>query len=121
MARELFRLSLVDGRLAPERVSRAVKWLAGKKPRNYLSVLEAYRRLVRLEAAKRQAVVESATALGEDTKSGIVREIKGKYGSDVTVEFKVRPELLGGLRIKVGSDVWDGSVNSRLTRLSQQF
>ncbi len=40
---------------------------------------------------------------------------------DLTTEFGVNRELLGGMRIRVGSDVWDGSVRHRLESLQQQF
>jgi F-type H+-transporting ATPase subunit delta len=44
-----------------------------------------------------------------------------KYGKDLSTEFVVKPELLGGMRVRVGSDVWDGSVRNRLERLRQQL
>jgi F-type H+-transporting ATPase subunit delta len=47
--------------------------------------------------------------------------LKARYGDDVTSEFKVVPELLGGMRVRVGSDIWDGSVKTRLDQLSQAF
>jgi F-type H+-transporting ATPase subunit delta len=50
-----------------------------------------------------------------------VANLKKKYGGDLTAEFVVNPQLLGGMRIRVGSDVWDGSVRNRLERLQQQL
>jgi F-type H+-transporting ATPase subunit delta len=50
-----------------------------------------------------------------------VANLKKKYGSDLTTDFVVNPQLLGGMRIRVGSDVWDGSVRNRLERLQQQL
>jgi F-type H+-transporting ATPase subunit delta len=50
-----------------------------------------------------------------------VANLKKKYGSDLTTEFVVNPELLGGMRIRVGSDVWDGTVRNRLERLQQEL
>jgi len=47
--------------------------------------------------------------------------LKARYGDDVTSEFKVVPDLLGGMRVRVGSDIWDGSVKTRLDQLSQAF
>ena len=44
-----------------------------------------------------------------------------KYGDDLSFEFKVNPGLLGGMRVRVGNDVWDGSVKTRLDRLSNSF
>jgi len=50
-----------------------------------------------------------------------VTDLKAKYGSDLATDFKINPDLLGGLRIKIGSDVWDGSVRNRLTRLGEEL
>ncbi len=36
------------------------------------------------------------------------------------MEFKSNPGLLGGMRVRVGSDVWDGSVKNRLERLREK-
>ena len=51
----------------------------------------------------------------------LVASLKQKYGSDLTTGFVVNLKLLGGMRIRVGSDVWDGSVRNRLERLQQQL
>jgi len=59
--------------------------------------------------------------LGPDTAVAIVDRLKKKYGSDLTSEFVVDPELLGGVRVRVGSDVWDGTLRNRLERLQQQL
>jgi F-type H+-transporting ATPase subunit delta len=47
--------------------------------------------------------------------------LKVRYGEDLTTEFRTNPELLGGLRIKIGDDVWDGSVRNRLSQLQEQL
>jgi F-type H+-transporting ATPase subunit delta len=44
-----------------------------------------------------------------------------KYGRTLNLEFQTRPDLLGGIRIKVGSDVWDGSVKARLEGLASSL
>jgi F-type H+-transporting ATPase subunit delta len=84
-------------------------------------VLKEFSRLIRLEVAKRHAVIESATALSDAEKSAITTTIRGKYGADVTTEFKTNAALLGGLRVQVGSNVLDASVRSRLDRLATEL
>jgi F-type H+-transporting ATPase subunit delta len=51
----------------------------------------------------------------------LVKNLKKNYGKDVTTEFVVNPKLLGGMRVRIGSDVWDGTVRDRLERLRQQL
>ena len=120
-AREMFRLSLVDGRLDTARVKDISDRLVSEKPRSFLEILKEYTRLVRLELANRHAVIESAVALPDEQASRILADIKTRFGNDVTAEFRVQPNLLAGIRIKVGSDVWDGTVCNRLNTLSQQL
>jgi F-type H+-transporting ATPase subunit delta len=121
LSRQLFRLSLTDNRLDRAKVTAIVQTVLTQKPRHYLGALEAYQRLLRLEIDKRHAVIESASSLSQATSSSVVDSLKQKHGDDLTVEFKVNPELIAGMRIRVGSDVLDGSVRSRLARLQEQF
>lgn len=120
-SRELLRASFVDDRLDRGRISELVGSLIERKPRNYIAVLDSYKRLLRLEVEKRHARIESAEELGKEMSGEIVGNLKKKYGEDLTSEFVVNPGLLGGVRIRVGSDVWDGSVRNRLQRLQEQL
>ena len=121
LSRQLFRLSLTDDRIDRAKVSSLVQSMLAEKPRHYQGALEAYQRLLRLEMEKRHATIESAAPLNDGTASAIVSSLKQKYGEDLTTEFSVNPELIGGMRIKIGSDVWDGSVRQRLTHLQSQL
>jgi F-type H+-transporting ATPase subunit delta len=121
MSRHLLRLSFTDGKLDQEKVSHMVQSILSEKPRHQLDILRDYQRLLRLEVEKRHAVVESATPLNGSMGDRIVANLKSRYGDDLTTEFRTNPELLGGLRIKIGDDVWDGSVRSRLSQLQEQI
>ena len=120
-ARKLMRLSLKDGELDLGIAQSMAKRIAEAKPRGYLGILSVFQRLLRLEVEKKHAVIESATPLAPDEGDGIADNLRRKYGDDVTTEFKVNPELIGGLRVRVGSDVWDGSVRARLQNLSNKI
>ena len=121
LSREMLRASFTDGQLDPGRISSIIDAVTARKPRNYINVLKNYRRLLRLEVEKRRARIETASEMDPATQSEVVTNLKKKYGNDLTPEFVVNPELLGGMRIRVGSDVWDGSVRNRLERLQQQL
>ncbi len=121
LSREMLRASFTDGQLDPGRIASLVDSLIARKPRNYIGVLKNYRRLLRIEVEKRRARIETASEVDRETGSRLVANLKKKYGSDLTTEFVVNPQLLGGMRIRVGSDVWDGSVRNRLKRLQQQL
>ncbi len=121
LSREMLRASFTDGQIDRGKITSLVQSLIAKKPRRYLDILQYYKRLVRLEIEKRHARIESSTQVSPETSARIAEILKKKKGRDLTAEFLVNPELLGGLRIRVGSDVWDGSVRDRLERLQKQL
>jgi F-type H+-transporting ATPase subunit delta len=120
-ARQLIRATLRDGKIDGTFAKNAVTKLATDKPRNYLAILSSYQRLLRLEVLKRHAVVESAAELSAAERNTVLSELHKKYGTDITSEFKVTPELLGGMRVKIGSSVWDGSVKARIDALKNNL
>jgi F-type H+-transporting ATPase subunit delta len=121
LSREMLRASFTDGQLDPGRIASLVDSLIARKPRNCVAILQNYMRLLRLELQKRRARIETANAVDPETSSKVTANLKKKYGNDLTTEFVVNPQLLGGMRIRVGSDVWDGTVRNRLERLQQQL
>ena len=116
-ARRIFRLCSQDGRVNEEHLRMAITKLSTEKPRDYRGMLQTLRNLVRAEMAERQVTVESAVLLEQTVMNNLEQSLTKKYGEDLTFEFKTNPELLGGLRIRVGNDVFDGSVKARLDRL----
>ena len=121
ISREMLRASFTDGQLDSGRIASVVDSVIARKPRNYVDILKNYRRLLRLELEKRRARIETASEVDPAVKAEIVASLKKKYGGDLTSEFLVNAQLLGGMRIRVGSDVWDGTVRNRLDRLQQQL
>ncbi len=121
-ARRIFGMCVDSaGKLDQEKLRLAIRRIVEAKPRDYRGILGAIQRLVRIEIARRHVTIESAAALDAQTADQIRNKLITKYGNDLTFEYKVRPELLGGLRIQVGDDVWDSSVKSRLNRFATSF
>jgi F-type H+-transporting ATPase subunit delta len=121
VSRKMLQASFTDGQLDPGRISSLVDSLVTRKPRNYVDVLKNYKRLLRLELEKRHATIETASEVDSAVRSKIESNLKSKYGNDLSTDFHVAPELLGGMRIRVGNDVWDGSVRNRLERLQHEL
>ena len=121
LSRKMLQASFTDGQLDPGRISSLVDSLVTRKPRNYVDSLKNYKRLLRLELEKRHATIETASEVDSAVRSEIEANLKSKYGNDLSTEFHVAPELLGGMRIRVGNDVWDGSVRNRLERLQHEL
>ena len=120
-ARRIFALCQTDGRIDEDNLTIAIRRLADDKPRDFRGILAALRRLVRLDLERRRVVVESATELDADSQQRVVAGLTAQYGSDLSFDYRVTPELIGGLKVRVGNDVWDGSIKGRLERLKQAF
>jgi len=120
-ARQLFRSCLVNGVLDENKVRQTVTLLVSQKPRGYVGILTRLHRLVKLNVEQHAAVVESATMLPENLRAEVAGRIGQIYGQGISLSFAENPALLGGLRIQVGSDLYDGSVKTRLDKLAQSF
>jgi F-type H+-transporting ATPase subunit delta len=120
-ARQLFRSCLVNGVLDEDRVRKAVGLVLAQKPRSYLGILSRLYRLVKLEVERRAARVESATRLPPDLQKKVAEQLGKIYGPGLSVAFVQNPALIGGMRIQAGSDLYDGSVRTRLARLMESF
>jgi len=118
-ARELFDASLDDsGRPDEGKTLRIADLLVKSAPRHSVQILKEFTRLVRLETAKHHAVIESAAPIDEASREAILNSLRQRDGGEVSFETKVDPSLIGGARIRLGSEVWDASVRSRLAALS---
>jgi F-type H+-transporting ATPase subunit delta len=120
-AKQLFRLCLVKGVLDENRARAAVRQIVAAKPRGYLGTLAYFQRLVRLDTAEHTARVESAQTLPADLQASVRAGLARAYGPGLTTSFAENRALIGGMRIRVGSDVYDGSVQGRLAALEQSF
>jgi len=120
-ARRLFGLCQSGGRLDEAKLRLVFTRLAETKPRDYRAILQALQRLTRLEIERRRVTVESAAPLDEPSRQRVAAGLAGQYGPDLTIEYQTNPALLGGLRIRVGNDVFDGSVKGRIDRLASAF
>ena len=120
-AKELFRLCLVNDRLDEDRTREVVRHLAASGYRNSPVVLAHLVRLVRLDREQHTAKIESAVPLPGDLRGSIRSDLTRRYGDGLVISFVQRPELIGGIRIQVGSDVFDGSVLAGLKALENSF
>lgn len=120
-ARQLFRLCLVDGLLDEGRVHQVVTRAIEGKRRGHLALLSFFLRLVRLDCAAHRAIVETAVPLPFDLQAGVHANLSRVYGQRINTQFGLEPALIGGMRIRVGSDVYDGSVQCELAMLEKRF
>jgi F-type H+-transporting ATPase subunit delta len=100
--------------------------------RNFLGVLAQNRRLSKLDGVIRAfnilaarhrgeitAEVTSAHPLADDQVAAIKQNLRTRMGRDIAVELSVDPDILGGLVVKIGSQMIDGSIRTKLNNLAQ--
>ncbi len=120
-ARRLFGLCQTGDRFDAAKMQTVIARLIEAQPRDYKAILAALQRLTRLELARRKVTVESAVEMDAATRQRVIAGLATQYGPDLAIQYQVTPALLGGLRIRVGDDVFDGSVQNRLDRLANLF
>jgi len=120
-AKQLFRACLVNDVLDEGRVREVVQLVIAAGRRDCPAILAHFRRLVRLDLARHAAIVESAVPLPPDLQTAVQAGLTRRYGPRLSTAFSHCPELIGGMRIQVGSDVYDGSVRAGLAALEERF
>ena len=120
-AGRLFRLCIVGGSLDDTRVREVVETVIAAGRPGGLKILTRFQRLVRLRREAHSAKVESPSPLPGEVQAQIESELTRMYGRGLLMSYTSNPTLLGGVRITVGSDVFDGSIRGRLAELEEQF
>lgn len=120
-ARQLFRLCMENGRLNAARVRAVTRRIIERKYRGYVELLWQLHRFVKLECDQHTAEITSASPLQKDLRDRITNQLERLYGSGLESRFVQMPELIGGVRVVVGNDVYDDSVRYRLAELQRSF
>ena len=118
LAKQLFKLSVVNGVVSPEQVAGVLGWVEKTSPRRPVALLKAYHHRIALELAKSRAEVEHAGPVSDATLKQIEAAMTKRYARVVTASAKPNAGLLAGLRVRVGSDVYESSVAGQLAKLS---
>jgi F-type H+-transporting ATPase subunit delta len=120
-AKRLIQACRVAGLLDDAKVRQVVQQVVASKPRGYVAILSHFQRLVKLDMDRRTARVESAVPLAEPQQAAIRSNLIRRYGAGLIFDFVQKTDLIGGLRVQIGSDVFDGSVQARLAELETSF
>jgi F-type H+-transporting ATPase subunit delta len=128
------RLESTPGSSPEERVNMALPVDAPREVRNFLLALAREDALDRLpaivrfferysqgEAQASSGEVISAVELDEQQKARIVDELRGRYGERLNLRFGVDPSLIGGLIIRIGDQVLDNSLRTRLSAIQRNM
>jgi F-type H+-transporting ATPase subunit delta len=120
-AKQLFQACKVNGLLDEGRVRLSVQAVIARKPRGFVAILSHFQRLVKIDLERRAARVESAAPLSGAMEASLRASLAQRYGGGLNIAFSQNPALIGGLRVQIGSDVFDGSIQARLNALAESF
>jgi F-type H+-transporting ATPase subunit delta len=107
---------LLDGKARPATVRLVELALHNFGGRGFDASLT---RLVELAAARRDrevAYVTTAVPLTDDEEQRLADRLSGRYGRQISLKVEVDPSVLGGVRVRVGADLYDGTVVRRLAQ-----
>ncbi len=120
-ARRLMRLCIgADGLMNEATVRQVADKIATDKPRNYLALLTAFTELVRLERAAHTATITSAVPLTAEEQAAIEAKLNARQ-SGLSYEWQVDSSLIAGLTVKVGDNVTDASIRTRIEQLTKNL
>lgn len=120
-ARRLMRLCIgADGLMNEATVRLVAEKIAADKPRNYLALLTAFTELVRLERAAHTATITSAVPLTAEEQAAITAKLNAREAG-LNYEWKVDSSLIAGLTVKVGDNVTDASIRTRIEQLTKNL
>lgn len=120
-AKERFNACMDNGALSEARVRETVSELLDKKPKGYYPTLAHLVRLVRLETLRKTVTVTTAESIDDATKQTLSERLNNRYGAGLIYVYQTDPALIAGMRVQIGSDVFDGTVKGRLNRLKEIF
>jgi F-type H+-transporting ATPase subunit delta len=81
-------------------------------------IIRAFRQLAAQYRGETTAEVTSAHPLDDDQVGALKQQLRTRLGRDVNVDLSVDPSLLGGLVVKIGSQMIDSSIKTRLNSLA---
>ena len=120
-ARRIFRLCAPNGQLNEDHIKQSFTKIIEDRPANFRQILHELQRLTRSDVESRIATIESATDLDITERTRIEENLKQQYSPSLSFTYSVDPALLGGVKMQVGDDVWDGSVKARLEKLTESL
>lgn len=122
LAKRLVKLSLDDdGKVEESRVQEILVALRVHPPREHKQLLHAYLERIKPEIAKSIAIIEYAGRPDDESLDEIKERLSQNYGRSVELELRENLELLAGIRITVGDDVYEDSAATRLRPLVRAF
>lgn len=120
-AKKAVLVKLFDGKIASQTMS-FIKLVVDKHREKYLQeILEEYIALADTARNMLEAEVKTASELSPGQQEAIKQGLSSYTGKDVRLKVEVDPSLLGGIMVKIGDKVYDGSARRQLQTLKERL
>ncbi len=107
---------------ASERFKNFMSLLASKNEAHLLpSIIDEFDRYATRGPLRSAARTTSAVPLTDQEKAALEKKLRARYGSDLEFEYVVDPSILGGVVVRMGDKVIDGSVSGKLSALREKL
>jgi F-type H+-transporting ATPase subunit delta len=112
---------LLDGKIANVSAALIERAVIAPRGRTLERVLESYTDLAAKRRERLVAHVTSAVDLSAEQQANLAEALKREFGHDVRLQVVVDPDLVGGLTVRVGDELIDGSVARHLDAARRQL
>lgn len=120
-ARKLTEISMDGQQVSAERVQAVLAYLRDRQPPRHRQVLVEYLHAVERADGLTRARVETAGTLNSASLAQIEKNLSERYGRPIHAESENNPELIAGVRIHIGDDVWDDTVAAQLETFAAAY
>ncbi|MGE9809157.1 F0F1 ATP synthase subunit delta [Janibacter sp. G1551] len=105
---------LLDGKVAPETVRLARQAVLAPRGRKFSRTIEEFLQVAAARREQLTAVVTSAVPLDEASRGRLSTALTTLYGKPVLLQVVVDEDVVGGLKVRVGDEVIDGTIARKL-------
>jgi F-type H+-transporting ATPase subunit delta len=85
------------------------------------NIVQEFDSLVTKRTSLALGQVVSAVPLGQDERTRLEERLRERFGSELELEYTVDPSIIGGIIVRVGDQVMDGSLATKLTLLREKL
>jgi F-type H+-transporting ATPase subunit delta len=113
--------ALVDGKVSPSALTLMIQAVAHPRGRSVEGCLGAYASLAAAQRQRLLAEVRVAVPLTDDERGRLAAALAAGYGHDVHLNVVVDPQVIGGVSVRIGDELINGSVAGRLAELRRRL